>query len=332
MSLFLSIFGLFPLFSASSVNWENVNASETPPNIVAIGDVMLSRSVGAQTKKYGTSAITDFYNPFSVAREWDFALLNLESPFSEKDRDTNEASFYFASNPKNIKIISWLADGKNGIVSLANNHIYNAGFDGFRTTISSLDDAGIAHIGLSKNERIPFISLRRANRLYCFGAYSYDGRAYFDKKTKENWFVNSLANAKKDIFAMNDEHCDEKIFMLHWGQEYKFSPNKSQRDLAYFLIDNGATLIIGGHSHILGETENYKGRMIFYSLGNAIFDQEWGKRGCQKWMDCITDPKTKKQIVPTNIGTSVTLSFPYSDFSFQKWDISVGKMEKREDL
>lgn len=110
---------------------------------------MLSRSVGAMTKKHGTAYITDAYNPFEQAKNNDFILMNLESPFSIHDRDTHERSFYFASNPKNIEIIKWLTKEKNGIISLANNHIFNANFEGFRTTIKTLDEAKILHTGLS---------------------------------------------------------------------------------------------------------------------------------------------------------------------------------------
>ena len=87
---------------------------------------MLSRSVGAMTKKYGTNYITSGYNPFEDAQNGDFILFNLESPFSYKDRDVHKEGFLFASHPRNIEIIKWLTNNKNGIISLANNHIFNA--------------------------------------------------------------------------------------------------------------------------------------------------------------------------------------------------------------
>lgn len=258
-----------------------------------------------------------------------FLIFNLESPFSKNDRDTHEPSFYFASNTKNIDVLSWLTKDKLAIISLANNHIYNAGFEGFQTTIDTLDHAGISHIGLSKNTRKPFVSLYRAGKLYCFGAYTYDGRSYSDKKTGNIWFVNSLDDAKNDIFAMNNEGCDEKIFSLHWGREYRVSPTESQKNLAHFLVDNGATLIAGNHSHILGTIEYYKNTPIFYSMGNLAFDQEWGRDGCEKNMDCIFDEKLAKQTVPTYIGTAAKLTFPYRDYALWQWNIKVGKLEKR---
>jgi poly-gamma-glutamate synthesis protein (capsule biosynthesis protein) len=72
---------------------------------------------------------------------------------------------------------------------------------------------------------------------------------------------------------MKKMNCDVKILSLHRGAEYRLSPNQRQKELAHSLIDNGADLILGGHSHIPGEYERYNGKYIFYSLGNFIFDQ-----------------------------------------------------------
>lgn len=111
---------------------------------------MLSRSVGAMTKSRGTNYITKDYNPFSQAKDGSFAILNLESPFSHNDRDTHEPSFYFASNIRNIEVLKKLTEGKIPVISLANNHMFNAGYEGFETTIKLLDEAKIYHTGLSK--------------------------------------------------------------------------------------------------------------------------------------------------------------------------------------
>lgn len=118
--------------------------------------------------------------------------------------------------------------------------------------------------------------------------------------------------------------------MIHWGREYKTEPTTAQTELAHTLIDNGATMIVGGHSHILGKIEQYKGRYIFYSLGNFIFDQEWGRNGCEPGMDCIYDEKQKRNVVPTHIGTAALLRYPYTDVKTWQWDIVIGKLEKRE--
>lgn len=174
------------------------------------------------------------------------------------------------------------------------------------------------------------MSIFEGGQKYCFGAYTYDGGKYVNKKTGETWFLNSLADAEKDIFSMKMAWCQKKIFILHWGAEYIFEPSEKQKALAYFLIDNGADVIIGGHSHIFGKHERYKDKWIFYSLGNAIFDQEWGRDGCEKNMHCIFDEKLQKMVVPTHIGTAGKLLYPYiSEPEIWHWDIRIGNMKER---
>lgn len=122
---------------------------------------------------------------------------------------------------------------------------------------------------------------------------------------------------------MKNAPCDEKIFLIHWGAEYRYNPSEKQKHLAYFLIDNGATMIVGGHSHILGKYEKYQNAHIFYSLGNAIFDQEWGRKKCEPNMDCVFDENLGRETVPTYIGTAAQLDFPYLEPKFWQWNIEI---------
>lgn len=61
--------------------------------------------------------------------------------------------------------------------------------------------------------------------------------------------------------------------MPHWGEEYSTKPNELQKKLAHSFIDAGADMVIGAHPHVVQTNEIYKGKHIYYSLGNYIFDQ-----------------------------------------------------------
>jgi poly-gamma-glutamate synthesis protein (capsule biosynthesis protein) len=67
------------------------------------------------------------------------------------------------------------------------------------------------------------------------------------------------------------------IVTFHWGEEYQSKSSLLQRELAHSVIDSGADLIVGSHPHVVQEIENYQGKLIFYSLGNFIFDQSFSK-------------------------------------------------------
>ena len=63
------------------------------------------------------------------------------------------------------------------------------------------------------------------------------------------------------------------IVSMHWGEEYKLTNSPTQQKLAHKIIEAGADLIIGHHPHVVQNIEKYQGKLIFYFLGNFIFDQ-----------------------------------------------------------
>jgi poly-gamma-glutamate synthesis protein (capsule biosynthesis protein) len=66
---------------------------------------------------------------------------------------------------------------------------------------------------------------------------------------------------------------DVTVVVFHYGNEYSTTPNPSQINLSHKCIDEGADMVIGSHTHVIQEIESYKGKPIFYSLGNFVFDQ-----------------------------------------------------------
>ena len=65
---------------------------------------------------------------------------------------------------------------------------------------------------------------------------------------------------------------DVVVLYTHWGVEY-VPITEEIKELAHQFIEAGADLIIGSHPHIVQEKEVYRGKTIYYSLGNMVFDQ-----------------------------------------------------------
>jgi len=82
----------------------------------------------------------------------------------------------------------------------------------------------------------------------------------------------SLTEAK-EMVEEADLESDLVIVNIHWGVEYEHFFNPYQKEWGRALVDAGADLIIGHHPHVVQGMEIYKGKPIFYSLGNFIFDQ-----------------------------------------------------------
>jgi hypothetical protein len=76
---------------------------------------------------------------------------------------------------------------------------------------------------------------------------------------------------------------DVLIVQFHWGLEYTPYPLSWQVELAHTAIDAGAALVVGHHPHVVQSYEVYKDRVIVYSLGNFLFDQDWNP-GLALWI------------------------------------------------
>ncbi|MDO8364976.1 MAG: CapA family protein [Actinomycetota bacterium] len=65
------------------------------------------------------------------------------------------------------------------------------------------------------------------------------------------------------------------VVQVHGGYQFSDVPSQFLRDAAHAAIDAGADLVIGHHPHVLQGFEWYQGRLIAYSLGNFLFDQDF---------------------------------------------------------
>lgn len=263
-------------------------------HIYAWWDLMLSRTVWYLNKKDWYDRIFKDYNPIETKSDW-IAFFNLESPFSKVDRDKNERTFYFWANENAKVLLKQIVWNNRGVFSLANNHIFNSWKDWFELTKKIILNEGFDYIWTKDYN---FLSTEMSWKKVCYESYSYD---WNDKTIKSV----SLETIKNDLQKMQENDCFLKIIIPHWWAEYRFSPNNTQRKLAHDIIDTWADIILWWHSHIPWEIETYSWKLIVYSLWNYIFDQNWWRQYCQKWMDCIYDKNLQKKTVPTYVWTLI---------------------------
>lgn len=154
-------------------------------------------------------------------------------------------------------------------VNLANNHIMDYGNIGFRDTLEHLDKYNIKRFGAGEhndnygNPLIIEVDKRKIGLI---------GYSMFNEHTA-NYGVSYFSKEKAaiDLKYVTDYEVDSIIVNIHWGIEQDPYFTYEQREIGRFLIDNGANLVIGHHPHCLQPFERYKGKYIFYSLGNCIF-------------------------------------------------------------
>ncbi len=87
----------------------------------------------------------------------------------------------------------------------------------------------------------------------------------------------SAAALRRDVAAARAAGAQVVVVYPHWGVEYTARTTSLQRALGRAAIDAGADLVIGNHPHWVGAMEVYRGRPIWYALGNFVFDQAWSE-------------------------------------------------------
>ncbi len=205
----------------------------------------------------------------------DIAMANFENPAPNK-WSWHTSKTVFSANPA---FIDGLADAGMDYVSLANNHIRDAGGTGLLQTITNVTKRGIAVSGAGKNlaaARKPAILEAAGTKVAILG-YDAIAGGYHATATRIGSAPLKAQVVKEDVAAARKAGADVVIVYPHWGTEYDPTPFANQTKLARSIIDAGADMVIGNHAHWAGAMELYKGKPIWYALGNFVFDQTWSE-------------------------------------------------------
>lgn len=231
-----------------------------PVRMLFVGDMMFDRTIRTTSESKGYS------HPFSCAAEYlksfDAVVGNLEGSITEyksysagtKPGEPGNTTFTFSP-----KIVSELSAHNFRILNLGNNHIHDFGKTGASTTAAFLEEGNIAYFGLPGGDIAKTLEMH--GKEIAFINYNQFLGQDDPQKTKQ-----AIWDARRES--------DFIVVYTHWGDEY-VPATEYAKALAHGFIDAGADMVIGSHPHVVQEHELYRGKHIFYSLGNFIFDQYW---------------------------------------------------------
>jgi poly-gamma-glutamate synthesis protein (capsule biosynthesis protein) len=237
--------------------------------LIFTGDVILSRAV--------RRAILAAHDPAMPFRKMapmlsasDIAFVNLESPFSDQG-PYRESGLIFHAAPDTI---AGLQLAGIAIASTANNHSRDCGPHGVAFTVAWLRSHGIEPVGTNDSEAAVHegVILTRHGIRFGFLGYTFDQNNGNWKDTDNRIALADTKAVCQDVAELR-KRADVVIVSMHHGVEYMLKPSGAQVAFAHAAIDAGATLVIGHHPHVVQPSEIYRGALIFYSLGNFIFDQ-----------------------------------------------------------
>lgn len=241
--------------------------------LVFAGDVYISRHVEANYDREGIDSVLS-QGLQAEMQQADLCMVNEEFPFGTVGTPMEDKQYTFQVNPFYVSLFE---DMGVDIVSLANNHVLDYGTDCLKETFETLEQTGIAYAGAG-NTREEASALKT----YDFNGETYGILAASRVIPVPEW---NIENRQPGVFTTYDEtalvgaikkakeSCDYVIVYVHWGVEHTTELTDHQTYLAHAYVDAGADLVLGSHSHCLQGIENYNGSLIFYSLGNYVFNQ-----------------------------------------------------------
>ncbi|MDQ5962461.1 MAG: hypothetical protein QG653_268 [Patescibacteria group bacterium] len=236
-----------------------INLTDTSPeeSILFLGDVMLGRYVATLIEKHGINY------PFEKLRgllsSTTHTIVNLEGPIPETYLKTPNNGYQF-SFPQSAT--TTLRNANISAVSLANNHTSDHGEEGYAHTVAILKQSGIESFGHSRmTSQTVWKKKVGGIQVVVFGinmiSPSWNEVASFNT-------INRLCTTHKGSYM---------VAFIHWGEEYRKTHTDIQETYAKKVLETCVDAIIGAHPHVTEGVALYNNKPVFYSLGNAVFDQ-----------------------------------------------------------
>lgn len=294
------------IFTVLAVSLFNTLAySSDSLKIILTGDILLDRGVRRVIEHHGVDHLfSDGID--SVFRSAQVVVGNLECPATKIEAPVFKR-YIFRGEPEWLTVLQ-----KHGIthLNLANNHSIDQGREGLIDTKKNIITAGMTPIGAGEN-------MEEASEPVLLAS-----------EPRNIWFIPSLRLTLENYAYLTDKPCVSQepmdsllsrvyhlrqadstaviIVSLHWGGEHTLKPVARQRLDAHQLILAGADAIICHHTHTLQTIETFRGKMIYYSIGNFIFDQQkpLNSKACIVSLN-ITKDSLETETIPVEIRNCV---------------------------
>jgi poly-gamma-glutamate synthesis protein (capsule biosynthesis protein) len=244
--------------------------------IFAAGDIMLDRAIRLASEAHG--ADWPFSCVDSLISSADFAVANLEGPITDFDSMSEgsipgtTANYYFTFASTSAAV---LARHHLGAVDIGNNHILNFEYSGMQQTEQYLRAAGVGYFGGVAGDENVFETTVNGVPLAFIG-------------------YNQFGGSKPEVVAQRvaqEAHTGRRVIVYtHWGQEY-VTDQPALHDTAALFASAGAAAVIGSHPHVVLPHEYIGDTLVYYSLGNFIFDQWWNSDVTHGLTLMLTVPK-----------------------------------------
>jgi poly-gamma-glutamate synthesis protein (capsule biosynthesis protein) len=243
--------------------------------LLCLGDIMLGENLSHYKRGIRTKFQLDYSKLIPKAlsehirKDVDLIFYNLEYSLAEQKGFLNKTIHenIYKGTLESLSVF----EGAPVVVSVANNHFGQHGVEGSKFTKQLLRKKGIYIVG----ETGAPVEITINDSKTLFWGVTLVG----DKYGNGEYFKSTYDTVMQDLKFPSKKNEDERwLISIHWGDEYLNTPSVEQRELAKKLIEKGFDVIIGHHAHTINPIEFYNNKLIIYSLGNFLFDQDFSRR------------------------------------------------------
>ena len=243
----------------------------------------------------------------------DHVIPNVEGPVANAEQNTTQSGvqqLLHTIDPKAVKVLNKMGAD---IWNICNNHIMDAGPYGIESTLNIAKELNVQTIGagMNINEARKPVIIDEAGGIGLFGVgYQRACRkADIDKPGCYSW---SDLDAIQDTINEIKSKCRWCIVVAHAGEEFTPLPSPYTRERYHKYLEMGADIVVGHHPHVPMNYETVGDKIIFYSLGNFIFDTDY-QRSQHK----------------TEFGIIVKLNFTENEFSYEPMGLRIVRGDEK---
>ncbi len=195
-------------------------------------------------------------------------VCNLEGVICDEPLPRINRPFLF----NHSSVVSVLKSVNTRVVALANNHVLDLP-QNFSNTIRTLSAVNVLYTGASESyseTEKPAIFIEDGRKVFLFN-YCWEFLLYHQKNPSNCVHIATISEQKliDAIISLRQEDRDSAIVVyFHWSFDLETLPFPMYRQFSRALIDSGANLVVGSHSHCVQGGEKYKNGYIVYGLGN----------------------------------------------------------------
>ncbi len=274
---------------------------EEAGRIVFVGDIMMARDVERKMGMYGAaypfSHMLAYFTGDAVVGNFEAAIPAVHVPTPSMVMQFSVSETY----------VSAPAEAGFTHMSLANNHADDYGVQGYEETVRALSEAAIVPFGSPYALDPITVSYVESGgkRIALIGVYAVE--------------AIPGAEAILEMLRQVSAESDLQIAYVHWGVEYELIHHPVQESLAHTLVDAGVDAVIGHHPHVVQDIERYGAALIFYSLGNFIFDQYWNSDVSQGLLlEVAVDPEEGLAYTLVPVSTEGSRTAPRAITGFER--------------